>query len=95
VKPCDQHIVYTIALAREMIRLADQGDADREDTGCGILYGILRDSAYKIWRLAEEEKKRHQAKGWWPEPCPLPEDIDGHCFLRENQKSSEEKEEKP
>jgi hypothetical protein len=31
-----------------MIRLADQGDADREDTGCGVLYGVLRDAAFKI-----------------------------------------------
>jgi hypothetical protein len=48
-----------------MIRLADRGDAEREDTGCGILYGILRDAAYKIKKLAEEEKRAHQAKGWW------------------------------
>ena len=49
-----------------MIALADQGDADREDVGCGVLYGILRDTAYKLKRLAEEEKRAHQAKGWWP-----------------------------
>ncbi|NNJ99462.1 MAG: hypothetical protein HKP58_03525 [Desulfatitalea sp.] len=53
-----------------MIRLADQGDADREDTGCGILYGILRDSAYKLWRMAEEEKKRHQKTERWTAPYP-------------------------
>lgn len=50
-----------------MIELADQGDADREDTGCGVLYGVLRDSAYKIQQLAKNEKGRHQAKGWWAE----------------------------
>ena len=50
-----------------MIRLADRGDADREDIGCGVLYGVLRDSAYKILQLAEAEKSRHQAKGWWRE----------------------------
>jgi hypothetical protein len=50
----------------EMIRLADQGDADREDNGCGILYGVLRDSAYKLKKLAEEEKQNHINKGWWP-----------------------------
>jgi hypothetical protein len=61
-KPCDRNIQRTIELARAMIRLADKGDADREDTGCGILYGILRDSAYKLWRLAEEEKARHLKK---------------------------------
>ena len=61
-----------------MIRLADQGDADREDVGCGVLYGVLRDSAFKILKLAEEEKRRHQAKGWWQQACvptadgPLP-----------------------
>ena len=50
-----------------MISLADRGDADREDIGCGILYGVLRDSAYRIKKLAEQEKQRHQAKGWWPD----------------------------
>jgi hypothetical protein len=48
-----------------MIRLADQGDDHREDCGCGILYGILRDSAYKIKKIAEEEKQAHIRKGLW------------------------------
>ncbi len=70
MKPCDKNIKHTIQLAQEMIRLANQGDADREDTGCGILYGVLRDSAYKLLQLAKREKERHQAKGWWQEGCP-------------------------
>jgi hypothetical protein len=65
VRPCDKNIKRTIQLTREMILLADQGDEDREDTGCGVLYGVLRDSAYKILQMAEKEKGRHQAKGWW------------------------------
>ena len=72
MRPCDENIKRTIQLTQEMIRLADQGDDDREDTGCGVLYGVLRDSAYKILRMAEKEKGRHQAKGWWNEyntPC--------------------------
>lgn len=78
MKPCDQNIQRTILLTQEMIRLADRGDVDREDTGCGILYGMLRDSAYKLWRMAEEEKKRHKEKGWWPDHCPkLPRMPDG------------------
>jgi hypothetical protein len=67
VRPCNQHIVRTLELVDDMIYLADRGDADREDTGCGILYGLLRDSAYKIKKLAEEERQRHIVKGWWPE----------------------------
>jgi hypothetical protein len=50
-----------------MIKLADKGDRDREDTGCGILYGVLRDSAYKLKKLAEQEKENHVRKGWWKE----------------------------
>jgi hypothetical protein len=64
-RPCDENIQRTIDLTQEMMRLADQGDADREDTGCGILYGMLRDTAYKLRQMAENEKKQHQAKGWW------------------------------
>jgi len=67
VKPCDKNIKSTIQLTKEMIKLADKGDIEREDTGCGILYGILRDSAYKLKKLAETEKENHIKKGWWKE----------------------------
>ncbi|MGD8725956.1 MAG: hypothetical protein PVG00_18590, partial [Desulfobacterales bacterium] len=67
VKPCNMHIMKTLSLVEEMMALADQGDADREDNGCGILYGVLRDSAYKLKKLAEEEKQNHITKGWWQE----------------------------
>lgn len=69
VKPCDHHLRQVILLAERMIKLAHDGDDDREDTGCGILYGMLRDSGYKIKQLAEAEKRNHIAKGWWDEPC--------------------------
>lgn len=65
VRRCNLHIRKTLKLVEEMIDLADQGDADREDNGCGILYGVLRDSAYKLKKLAEEEKLNHIRKGWW------------------------------
>ena len=65
MKPCNLHIIKTLELADEMIQLADLGDADREDSGCGILFGVLRDSAFKLKKLAEEEKLNHIRKGWW------------------------------
>lgn len=65
MRPCDHNIKLTLELVNEMIRLADQGDDNRDDSGCGILYGILRDSAYKIKKIAEEEKDAHIRKGWW------------------------------
>jgi len=71
VKPCDKNILQTLKLTEEMIDLANRGDADREDIGCGILYGIMRDSAYKIKKIAEEEKRKHMAKGWWQDDCAV------------------------
>jgi hypothetical protein len=48
-----------------MLALADQGDRDRVDTGCGILFGKLRDTAYQLRQLAEAERKTHQLNGKW------------------------------
>jgi hypothetical protein len=65
MKPCDRNIQKTLMLAEDMIKLSDAGDAEREDEGCGLLYGVLRDSAYKIRKMAEAEKESHMKKGWW------------------------------
>lgn len=65
MRPCDESISDTLDLIRVMLDLADRGDAVREDTGCGVLYGVLRDSAFKIKNLAEKEKEVHIKKGWW------------------------------
>ena len=67
MRPCNHNIRKTLSLVDEMIRIADKGDIDREDNGCGILYGVLRDSAYKVKKLAEQEKRNHIEKGWWSE----------------------------
>ena len=65
MKPCDECIKKTLKLVEDMLGLADDGDTVREDTGCGVLYGVVRDSAYKIKKLAEAERDAHINKGWW------------------------------
>ena len=64
-KRCDMNIARTIDLAEEMIALARTGYEQREDESCGILYGILLDSGYRLLSLAKKEKEAHQKKGWW------------------------------
>ncbi|MCP3874722.1 MAG: hypothetical protein GY699_16410 [Desulfobacteraceae bacterium] len=64
-KQCDINIVQTIELAQTMIKLAQTGYEQREDPGCGILYGILLDSGYKLLDVAQKEKQAHINKGWW------------------------------
>lgn len=65
MRPCDESIKKTLKLAKNMLDIADEGDAVREDAGCGVLYGVVRDSAYKIKDIAEKEIKAHKKKGWW------------------------------
>jgi len=65
LKACDQNLKAILKLTDVMIELAIKGDFDREDTGCGILYGMLLDSAYKLKNHAEKEKQSHIKKGWW------------------------------
>jgi hypothetical protein len=48
-----------------MIILADEGDENRMDKSCGVLYGLIRDTAYKIRSLAEKEKNIHISSGLW------------------------------
>lgn len=67
MKACDHNIKITLDLVEDMIKLAEKGDNDRNDNGCGILYGILRDAAYKIKQVAEMEREAHIRKGWWEE----------------------------
>lgn len=66
LRPENDTLQRLIALTREMNALAEQGDQDRNDDACGILYGVLRDSAFKLRGLAEAELESHSKKGRWP-----------------------------
>ena len=67
MRKCDKNIQSTLELVKKMISLASKGDLDREDVGCGIMYGIMLDAAYKLKKIAECEKENHMKKGWWEE----------------------------
>ena len=64
-KPCNSNLVKVLRISREMMVLADRGDENRKDTNCGVLYGMLRDSAYKLRSLAEKEINLHKQSGLW------------------------------
>ena len=61
----NENLRRLLDISREMIALADEGESASDDTSCGILYGVLRDSAYRLRRLAEEEVGKHRAAGKW------------------------------
>jgi hypothetical protein len=61
----NENLLKVLRLTREMLATADEGDRDRNDDSCGILYGILRDMAYRLRTLTEEECKKHKNAGKW------------------------------
>jgi len=61
----NQNIIKVLRLSRDMMVLADRGDEMRQDIGCGVLYGTLRDTAYKLRALAEQEVEQHKRTGRW------------------------------
>jgi hypothetical protein len=66
-RDCNQHILQALELARRLTILADQGEGAAEDDSCVVLYGVVRDCAYRIRRLAEREREAHIARGLWDE----------------------------
>jgi len=59
----NRNLTKVIELCYEMLELADHGDKIRHDGGCGVVYGTLRDAAYKVRQLAEKELSLHHNKG--------------------------------
>jgi hypothetical protein len=61
----NENIRRVLRVVREMIALADEGDRDRTDISCGVLYGVLRDMGYRLRRMAEQEREKHLRDGRW------------------------------
>ncbi len=64
-KPFNENLMRLLTLTREMLALSDEGDRDRNDDSCGIVYGVLRDVSYRLRKLAEEECEKHKKAGKW------------------------------
>ena len=62
---CNTHILEVLEFARQLIILADEAEAHSQDDGCVVLYGVVRDCAYKIRSEANREREAHKAAGRW------------------------------
>jgi hypothetical protein len=55
-------------MSRQLMILADEGEAEAEDNGCLVLYSRVRDCAYALRVHAESERAAHKERGVWEEP---------------------------
>ena len=67
IRECNDNIRRALKMATELVILADEGEAAMEDDGCGVLYGVVRDCAYRIRVEAERERGAHKSRGIWDE----------------------------
>ncbi len=65
MKKCNQNILDLLELSEKLLNISNKGDIDRNDDGCGVMYGIARDCAYKLIGLAEAEINTHKKNKKW------------------------------
>ncbi len=53
------HLKEALELSGKMMDLAERGVEGCQDDGCLVVYGIMRDCAYKIRTSAEQELQEH------------------------------------
>lgn len=62
---CNHNLDELIKISEKLIEISIQGDMDRDDPSCGVLYGIARDTAYKLIEGAQNELEKHKNSGKW------------------------------
>lgn len=65
MNPCNQNLERSLELSNQLLSLADKGDMDREDSGCGVIYGIMRDAGYRLKTEVTREIENHKKSGKW------------------------------
>jgi hypothetical protein len=58
----NENVRLLIKVATELISVADKGQAECVDENCMSLYGLAKDTGYRIRNAAEREYVAHEAK---------------------------------
>ncbi len=58
---CHNNIVKGMKIAEALMDTANKGEATSGDDACRILFGVIRDCAYKILKQAKHQRKAHKA----------------------------------
>lgn len=61
VHPYNRYVLKALQMAEALMDAANKGEADCDDDGCRILFGVMRDCAYKIRKHAERQSQPQKA----------------------------------
>lgn len=59
---CNTYISEALRIADDLIDFANSSEILIDDTGCSILFGVMRDCSYKIRQQAELQRQANEAK---------------------------------
>lgn len=76
LKEPEYYLRRAVGIAKDMKVLADEGEQQAPDNGCAVLFGVIRDCAYRIQGRAEDEEEVHRTMGNWGRNAMRP-DGDG------------------
>lgn len=71
----NNNLKEALEISRQLTILADNGEASSRDDGCAVLYGVIRDCAYKIRGRAERERDVHKILGIWDNDKDAPRSV--------------------
>lgn len=69
--PCLKLMEDAEELTQQMLRLVDRTEFDCESNQALNIHGVIRDCAYKIQRIVQNEKHL-----WVMQKCPNPTDLE-------------------
>jgi hypothetical protein len=56
---CHNNIIKAVKIGEALMDTANMGDAASTDDSCRILFGVIRECAYKILKQAEYQRLAH------------------------------------
>ncbi len=57
-----EYLLQALRLSEEMMEFSKRGTRFASDNGCLILYGVIRDCAFKIKKIVEEQLDHYREK---------------------------------
>lgn len=53
----NKHILNALRIANDLMSLANDGQLQTNDNNANILFGVMRDCAYKLWREVTRQSR--------------------------------------
>ena len=64
----NEHILNALKIANDLMSLANDAQLQTNDNDSNILFGVMRDCAYKLWREVARQHHHNKTTADWRSP---------------------------